>query len=209
MGPALSESLAELVPALMMPTQPWGETEFFRRASVVLEIGSGMGEATLAMAQAEPQQGIIACDVHIRGLAALAQGAQERGLGNIRLFDDDALGALEAFVPESSLAGIRIWFPDPWPKNRHHKRRIVNSVNVALFASRLRPGGSLHVATDVAAYAEVIAETLAGCAHLQPEVIDGPRPSWRPWTKFERAGLAAGRKPHDFIYRRHQGDNGQ
>lgn len=193
--------LDQVFPRYALPAAPWSPRVIFPQSSgVVLEIGSGTGEATLAMARAQPDIGIIAVEVHVRGLGSLVRGAHGEGLANVRVFDGDALVALHDYVPEASLAGVRVWFPDPWPKNRHHKRRLVQSANVALMVSRLQPGGMLHVATDVADYADVIAEVLAAAPGLVPVLVRGPRPPWRPMTKYEKAGLAAGRPAQDFCY---------
>jgi tRNA (guanine-N7-)-methyltransferase len=202
-GPELRRVLDELVPEFCLPSAPWNLAEVFPdHRDVVLEIGFGTGEATVAMAQAEPTTGIIAIEVHERGLGSIVREADRLGLRNVRVFGGDALDALRNYVPAAALAGIRAWFPDPWPKQRHHKRRLIQPDNVSLIASRLRPGGTLHVATDVAAYADVIAEVLANEPGLAPEVVRGPRPSWRPTTKYELAGMRAGRPPQDFLYRR-------
>lgn len=195
--------LDQVLPHYSLPAARWSPSVIFPAASgVVLEIGSGAGEATLAMARAQPDIGIIAVEVHVRGLGSLVRAADTFNLTNVRVFDGDALVALREYVPPASLAGIRAWFPDPWPKNRHHKRRLVQPANVALMVSRLRPGGLLHLATDVADYADVIAEVLADAPELAPVLVRGPRPDWRPITKYERAGLAAGRPAQDFCYRR-------
>jgi tRNA (guanine-N7-)-methyltransferase len=186
-----------------MPASPWDFTRIFRKGSrVALEIGSGMGEATMAMATAQPDTALVAIEVHDRGVAALARAVTEAHLDNVRIHVGDAVSALRDCVPSASLDEVRIWFPDPWPKARHHKRRLVNPRFLALVADRLAPGGRVHVATDHAPYAEAIALVLAGGPTLHPELVDGPRPPWRPMTKFEKAGLAAGRRSHDFIYTR-------
>ena len=125
---------------------------------------------------------------------------------NLRIFHGDGVVALETLIPPGSLAGIRSWFPDPWPKQRHHKRRLIRPELVALMSSRLAPGGTVHVATDVAAYADVINDVLRAEPTLEPVLVAGPRPSWRPVTKFERAGELAGRPSKDFIFRRSPGD---
>jgi tRNA (guanine-N7-)-methyltransferase len=203
LGPQLRTIMESRLPVYEMPAEPWKLADYFPDvAGVVLEIGSGMGEATLAMAAAEPRTGIVAVEVHDRGVAALVRGLDEAGLANVRVMRADAVEVLQRYLAAASLAGIRVWFPDPWPKTKHHKRRLISPAVVALMADRLAPDGTLHVATDVAGYAQVIGEVLHGCELLQPVVVDGPRPSWRPVTKFEAAGRDAGRDSHDFIFRR-------
>lgn len=204
LGPQLRSVMADLLPVYEMPVGDWDFAEIFGRPdpSVVFEIGSGMGEASVAMAAARPDECLICIDVHDRGIAATVRAANERGLDNLRVLHGDAIGALRAQVPVGSLAGLRAWFPDPWPKTKHHKRRLVTDANVALMVSRLRPGGTLHVATDVPAYADVCAEVLAAAPGLAPVLVRGSRPQWRPLTKFEAAGERAGRPGVDFIYRR-------
>jgi len=184
-----------------MPCGPWDLSEIFAgHGRVAVEIGSGMGEATLAMAHADPETAIIAVEVHDRGVAALARGVTDGCLDNVRIQVGDAVTALAEFVEPESLDEVRIWFPDPWPKSRHHKRRLINSGFVSMVADRLRLDGRLHIATDHADYADVIGEVLGAQTSLEPVLHDGPRPPWRPQTKFERAGAAAGRPSHDFIY---------
>ena len=201
-GPQLRAALDNDLPALLMPTNgPWDLRNLMPEAErFVVEIGSGMGEATLAMALAQPQTGLIAVEVHDRGVAALARDATATGLTNLRIHVGDAVAALQDLVVPSSIDEVRVWFPDPWPKAKHHKRRLVTAEFLDLVISRLTPGGRIHLATDHAEYADVMAQVLASEPRLVPELLDGPRPSWRPWTKFERAGLAAGRPSHDFIY---------
>ncbi len=203
LGPQLRRTLDQDVPRYELGDGAWHLGRIFPDvSSVVLEVGSGMGEGTIAMAQAEPDVGIIAVDVHIVGIASTVRAAQEKGLPNVRVHQGDALVALERSVASAALAGVRIWFPDPWPKNKHHKRRLVRREVIAAIVDRIEIGGTIHLATDVAAYADVMADVLAAEPALEPVVVAGPRPGWRPWTKYELAGLAAGRTSHDFIFRR-------
>jgi len=173
-------------------------TWFGRAAPLILEIGSGMGESTAALAAAEPDVDHLAVEVFEPGIAALLMRATE--LTNLVVLRGDAVALLSEKVPEASLAGIRIFFPDPWPKRRHHKRRLVQPAFVALAATRLRPGGTLHMATDWADYAE----QMRAVADAEPRLVGGevPRPPWRPVTKFEARARAEGRDVHDFVYRR-------
>jgi len=173
-------------------------TWFGRAAPLILEIGSGMGESTAALAAAEPDVDHLAVEVFEPGIAALLMRATE--LTNLVVLRGDAVALLSEKVPEASLAGIRIFFPDPWPKRRHHKRRLVQPAFAALAATRLRPGGTLHMATDWADYAE----QMRAVADAEPRLVGGevPRPPWRPVTKFEARARAEGREVHDFVYRR-------
>jgi tRNA (guanine-N7-)-methyltransferase len=173
------------------------EALFGRRAPLVLEIGCGMGEATAEMAAAQPDRDLVAVDVHPPGLGALLRRVEKAGLGHVRVAHGDALDLLGDMLPPESLAEVRLFFPDPWPKKRHHKRRIVTPVFCDLVAGRLQPGGLLHVATDWAPYAEVVDEVLD--AH-PAFTVGGPVP-WRPVTRFERQGREAGRPSRDIVAR--------
>jgi len=169
---------------------------FGRAAPLVLEIGSGMGESTAALAEAEPDVDHLAVEVFEPGIAALLMRAAE--LTNLVVLRGDAVALITTRVPEGSLAAIRIFFPDPWPKRRHHKRRLVQPAFVALAASRLEPGGTLHMATDWADYAD----QMRAVADAEPRLSGGevPRPPWRPVTKFEARALSEGRAVRDFVY---------
>jgi tRNA (guanine-N7-)-methyltransferase len=138
----------------LLDTEAW----FGRSAPVVLEIGSGTGTSTLAMAQAEPHLDVVAVEVYRRGLAQLLGGIDREGVTNIRLVRGDGVDVLEHMFAPGSLTGVRVFFPDPWPKARHHKRRLIQPAVVALIADRLCDGGVLHAATDHPGYAEQIAE---------------------------------------------------
>ncbi|RKN11651.1 tRNA (guanosine(46)-N7)-methyltransferase TrmB [Streptomyces radicis] len=177
---------------------------------VVLEIGFGMGEATAEMAAADPDTGILAVDVHTPGQGHLLRLAEKRGLTNVRVANGDALILLRTMLPPRALAGVRVFFPDPWPKKRHHKRRIIQPEFVELAASRMAPGALLHCATDWAPYAASMLEVLTASpsfANAAPEGADGvrafaPRPAVRPLTRFERQGLAKGHEVRDLLFRR-------
>jgi tRNA (guanine-N7-)-methyltransferase len=180
---------------------------FGRAAPTILEIGSGMGDATAEMAAAAPEVNHLAVEVYEPGLARLLILRQEAGLENLRLLRGDAVDLLERAVPEGLLEGIRIFFPDPWPKRRHHKRRLVQPGFVALAASRLRPGGWLHMATDWEHYALQMREACDACPllHRAPDAgPDGwlPRPDSRPLTKFEQRAVREGRAIRDLRYLR-------
>jgi tRNA (guanine-N7-)-methyltransferase len=175
-------------PAPQLDTAAW----FGRTAPLVLEIGSGTGTSTLAMAQDEPGIDVIAVEVYRRGLAQLLGGIDRAGVTNIRMVRGDALDVLDHMVGSATLTGVRVFFPDPWPKTRHHKRRFLQPQTVALIADRLRPGGILHAATDHAGYAEHIAEVGDAEPRLR-RVHDTeglPISVRRPVTKYERKALA-------------------
>jgi tRNA (guanine-N7-)-methyltransferase len=172
---------------------------------VVLEIGSGMGQATVAMAAADPDTAILAVEVHTRGVARLMRAADDAGLTNVRVAACDAV-ALLAALPPASLAGIRAYFPDPWPKARHHKRRLVQPAFVRLAAQRLAPGATLHLATDWSDYAEEMLAVLTAEPLLtnRGDAADGylHRPQWRPLTEYERIGLDKGHQVRDLLFAR-------
>jgi tRNA (guanine-N7-)-methyltransferase len=179
---------------------------FGRRAPLVLEIGSGTGESTAVQAGAAPDTDHLAVEVFEPGLAQLLMRIDEAGLENLRLLRGDAVDLLRERVPPDSLAGIRIFFPDPWPKRRHHKRRLVQPGFIALAASRLAPGGVLHLATDWAHYAVQMRAVCAGEPLLEniSDADDGwtPHPGSRPETKFERRARMEGRDVRDLTFRR-------
>jgi tRNA (guanine-N7-)-methyltransferase len=175
-------------PVVDLDTTAW----FGRTAPLVVEIGSGTGTSTLAMALAEPDVDVIAVEVYRKGLAQLLSGIDRAGINNIRLVRGDGVDVLEHMFTHESLTGVRVFFPDPWPKSRHHKRRLLQPATVALIADRLRPGGVLHAATDHAGYAEYIAE-VGDAEPLLRRVTDTeslPISVQRPVTKYEQKALA-------------------
>ena len=184
---------------------PAGEVDlttwFGRKAPVVLEIGSGMGDATAQLAAREPEVNHMAAEVYPAGLGQLMLWVEKYELENVRLLHGDALDFLRDHLPPDSLAGVRVFFPDPWPKKRHHKRRLITPKFVSLLASRLAPGGRLHLATDWQHYAERMLEICTAEPLLRNE-YDGwaPRPDWRPITKFESRAHAEGRICHDLMF---------
>ena len=178
-------------------------TLFGRRAPVVLEIGSGMGDATAAMASADPGRDYLAVEVHTPGIANLLAVVERLGLTNVRVAQGDALALVRHMLAADSLDAVHAFFPDPWPKARHHKRRLIQPAHVALLRSRLVPGGTLHCATDWAEYAEAMRDTLTA----DPELVNAfpgyaPHPEHRPVTKFEQRGIAAGRTIFDLVFHR-------
>jgi len=202
--PELGHDVAELVGG----AEPFDPPAWFgRTAPLVLEIGSGMGETTAALAAAAPDVDHLAVEVFEPGLAQLLMRITDTGLGNVVPLRGDAVALLAVRVPPDSLAGIRVYFPDPWPKRRHHKRRLIQPGFVALAARRLRPGGSLHLATDWPDYAEQMREVCSAermLSNVAAQSGDGwfPRPDWRPVTKFELRARIEGRPVRDLLYRR-------
>ncbi|MFF7394469.1 tRNA (guanosine(46)-N7)-methyltransferase TrmB [Streptomyces scabiei] len=174
---------------------------------VVLEIGFGMGEATAQMAAADPETNVLAVDVHTPGQGNLLNLADQGGLSNVRVANGDAIILLREMLPPDSLDGLRVYFPDPWPKKRHHKRRIIQPEFLTLVASRLRPGAIVHCATDWEPYAEQMLEVLTAHPDFENTRADGgfaPRPGFRPLTRFEGQGLDKGHVVNDLLFRRVQ-----
>lgn len=177
---------------------------FGRSAPLVLEIGCGTGVATAALAEAEPQLDVLAVDVYRPGLAQLLGHCEQRGVGSVRVLHGDAVPLLADVLAPGSLTAVRVFFPDPWPKNRHHKRRLLSRATLALVASRLRPGGVLHVATDVADYAAFTRAQAADVADLVAHEPGSAAPVSlaRPETKFERRAGAEGSAVTEIVLRR-------
>jgi tRNA (guanine-N7-)-methyltransferase len=192
------DALARLMPLYGIPAEGVLDpgTLFGREMPLVVEIGSGMGEATVEMAAADPGRGYLAVEIHTPGVANLLAMVDERGLANVRVAFGDALRLLRERIPAGTLDAVHAFFPDPWPKARHHKRRLFQPAHVALLASRLRAGGTLWCATDWAEYAAVMAETLGA----DPLLIPGGRRFPRPVTKFEKRGRDAGRAIVDLVH---------
>jgi len=175
-------------------------TELFgREAPVVLEVGIGLGEALVAMAAADPATDVIGVDVHTPGIAAAIAGITAEQLTNVRLVHGDVLEWLDRLAP-GVLAGVRVFFPDPWPKPSQRHKRLVTATNLDRLVATLAPGGQLHLATDIADYAD---QMLALCgAHSDLEGGPIVRPGLRPVTRYERKGFAAGRTVVDLVYLR-------
>ena len=179
------------------------EQVFGRRAPTILEIGFGMGETTARIAQAHPENNYLGIEVHTPGVGSLLKLIAENALVNLRLVQHDAVEVLDHMIAPASLAGAHIFFPDPWPKKRHHKRRLIQPAFVALLASRLAPGAYLHAATDWQEYAEQILAVFAA----DPTLVNtapgfAPRPDYRPQTKFESRGLKLGHGVWDIVFRK-------
>lgn len=176
---------------------------FGRRAKTVLEIGCGMGETTAAIAAAHPETDFLGIEVHTPGVGSLLKLIDKCVLTNLRVIQHDAVEVLREMIAPESLDGVHIFFPDPWPKKRHHKRRLVQADFVALLASRLKPGGYAHLATDWEEYAEQMLAVLSAEPLLE-NTAEGyaPRPDYRPQTKFEVRGLQLGHGVWDIVFRR-------
>ncbi|MGH3596663.1 MAG: tRNA (guanosine(46)-N7)-methyltransferase TrmB [Mycobacterium sp.] len=186
-------------PGEPLDTRVW----FGREAPLILEIGCGTGTSTLTMAQAEPDVNVIAVEVYRRGLAQLLSAIEREQVANIRLIRGDAVDVLEHLITPGSLSGVRVFFPDPWPKTRHHKRRLLQPATVGLIADRLRPGGVLHAATDHRGYAEQIAEVGDAERGLRRVAPDTPGLSIsvvRPTTKYETKARHAGSAVTDLLW---------
>jgi tRNA (guanine-N7-)-methyltransferase len=203
---AQARALRELMPryGIAFSKRPLHLEEVFgRRAPKILEIGFGMGETTAAIAAAHPEQDFLGIEVHTPGVGSLLRLIEARGLTNLRLIQHDAVEVLDAMIPPLSLDGVHIFFPDPWPKKRHHKRRLVQPDFVALLASRLKPGGYLHLATDWQAYAEQMLAVLGAEPQLENTAAGfAPRPDYRPQTKFETRALKLGHGVWDIVFRK-------
>ncbi|MFF7189996.1 tRNA (guanosine(46)-N7)-methyltransferase TrmB [Streptomyces sp. NPDC008222] len=174
---------------------------------VVLEIGFGMGEATARMAADDPGTNILAVDVHTPGQGNLLALAERNHLTNLRVANGDAIILLREMLAPDALDGLRVYFPDPWPKKRHQKRRLIQPEFLSLAAARLKPGALVHCATDWEPYAEQMLEVLTahpGLENTQPEGGYAPRPAFRPLTRFEGQGLDKGHVVNDLLFRRVQ-----
>jgi tRNA (guanine-N7-)-methyltransferase len=206
MGSGQVRALAGLGPQFLLPyrEQPldWAAA-FGRSAPRVLEIGFGMGQATAEIAAARPDTNFLGIEVHEPGVGALLREIGERGLNNLRLVQHDAVEVLDRMVAPASLDGVHIYFPDPWHKKRHHKRRLIQPNFVARLLTRLAPSGYLHCATDWQPYAEQMLAVLGaepGLVNTAPGYA--PQPTWRPLTKFERRGLKLGHGVWDLLFTR-------
>jgi len=201
-----SRAFEALGPRFLLPYtgQPLDFTAAFGRAApTVLEIGFGMGEATAHIAGLMPGTNFLCCEVHEPGVGALLKRIGEQGLENIRIVAHDAVEVVDHMLPEGSLAGIHIFFPDPWHKLRHHKRRLVQPHLMARLARRIAPGGYIHCATDWEPYAQQMLQVLAAEPLLR-NTAEGfaPKPHYRPLTKFENRGLKLGHGVWDVVFQR-------
>jgi tRNA (guanine-N7-)-methyltransferase len=165
---------------------------------VVLEIGFGMGEATALIARDFPNTGYLAVEVHKPGIGKLMARVEELALSNIRIIEGDAHPIITTMIPDKSVDGVHLFFPDPWPKKRHNKRRIVNAEFLALIHPKIKDGGFFHIATDWVPYAEYIEEVFAASPLFTGGVVE--RPDWRPVTRFEGQGITKDHQVTDLRY---------
>ncbi len=199
-----AKAFAELGPKFVLPYAPGAidlVAAYGRSAPTILEIGFGMGEATAHIAALMPEKNFLCCEVHEPGVGALLKRIGEQGLDNIRILQHDAVEVMNHMLPEQSLDGVHIFFPDPWHKLRHNKRRLIQPPLVAKLAARLKPGGYIHCATDWQPYAEQMLQVLAA-EPLLNNTADGfaPKPGYRPLTKFEHRGLKLGHGVWDVVF---------
>ena len=208
-----AKALAELGPRFVLPFQQQSldaEKVFGRSAPLILEIGFGMGDATAHIAAVRPEDNFLCCEVHTPGVGALLKRIAEQSLSNIRILQHDAVEVIDHMLPLASLNGAHIFFPDPWHKTKHNKRRLIQPPLIAKLAARLQPGGYLHCATDWQPYAEQILEVLGAepllanrAAASHPELAGyAPKPHYRPLTKFENRGIRLGHGVWDLVFGR-------
>ena len=211
MGPGQTRAFEQYGPRFLLTYAPDVSLDaaaaFGRQAPLIMEIGFGMGGATADIAQVRPQDNFLCCEVHEPGVGALLKLCGERGIDNIRIFRHDAVEVLDHMLPEQSLDGVHIFFPDPWHKSRHHKRRLIQPAFVNRLARHLKPGGYLHLATDWQPYAEQMLAVLSDEPLLQNTAAAGstgyvPKPDYRPLTKFENRGLKLGHGVWDLVFKR-------
>lgn len=206
MGSGQQKALDELGPRFVLPyesTELDLTATFQRSTDKILEIGFGMGAATAEIAANHPENDYLGIEVHTPGVGALLKQIGERDLNNLRIIQHDAVEVLQHMIADGSLDGIHIYFPDPWHKTKHHKRRLIQPGFVALLAQKLKPGGYLHLATDWENYAQQMLEVLTREKQLSNTAADyANRPAFRPLTKFEQRGLRLGHGVWDLVFRR-------
>jgi tRNA (guanine-N7-)-methyltransferase len=206
MGTGQARALEDLGPRFLIPYTPEPldlEAAFGRSAPKILEIGFGMGDSTATIAASLPGNDYLGVEVHTPGVGALLKRIGEGNLSNLRIIQHDAVEVLNHMLADGALDGIHIFFPDPWPKKKHHKRRLIQSELVALLARKLKPDGYLHLATDWEHYAMQMLEVLSGEPSLHNTSHGfSPRPDYRPLTKFEKRGLKLGHGVWDLIFRK-------
>ncbi len=212
MGPGQQRAFELYGPRFLLPYDASRQLDltqvFGREAPLIMEIGFGMGNATAQIAQSRPDDNFLCCEVHEPGVGALLKLCGEQDIGNIRIFQHDAVEVLDHMLPEQSLDGVHIFFPDPWHKSRHHKRRLIQPPFVNRLARHLKPGGYIHLATDWQPYAEQMLEVLSAEPLLANTAAGAglggyaPKPDYRPLTKFENRGLKLGHGVWDLVFRR-------
>ena len=205
-----AKAFAEVGPQYLLPfsNAPADFASIFKRnAPTVLEIGFGMGEATAHIASVMPETNFLCCEVHTPGVGALLKRIEEQHLTNIRILQHDAVEVMSEMLEPASLDGVHIFFPDPWHKKKHNKRRLIQTPLIAKLVTRLKPGGYLHCATDWQPYAEKILEVLSAEPLLEntADASNGgyaPKPAYRPLTKFENRGIKLGHGVWDVVFKR-------
>jgi len=202
-----AKAFDDVGPAYLLPyaTEPTDFTQVYgRTAPTILEIGFGMGEATAHIAALMPEKNFLCCEVHTPGVGALLKRISEQGLTNIRIVQHDAVEVLQHMLAPGSLDGVHIFFPDPWHKKKHNKRRLIQPPLIAQLVTRIKAGGYLHCATDWQPYAEQILEVLAAEPLLKNSADGGyaPKPHYRPLTKFENRGIKLGHGVWDLVFER-------
>jgi tRNA (guanine-N7-)-methyltransferase len=206
MSNAQTRALETLLPRWGIPYQESQldlDAAFGRNAPKILEIGFGMGDSTATIAAAHPQNDYLGVEVHAPGVGSLLNQIENLGLTNLRIIQHDAVEVLKHMIAPASLDGVHIFFPDPWHKKRHHKRRLIQPELVALLCDKLKPGGYLHAATDWQEYAEHILAVLLAEPKLVNTAVDyAPKPEYRPLTKFEQRGIRLGHGVWDIVFRK-------
>lgn len=206
MGTGQMRALEELGPHFLMPYAPETldlDASFARSAPKVLEIGFGMGAATATIAKNHPEIDYLGIEVHTPGVGALLKTIGETGLNNIRIIQHDAVAVLENSIADGSLDGVHVFFPDPWHKKKHHKRRLIQPGFVALLSRKLKTGAYLHLATDWEGYAMQMLDVLTATPTLCNTAKEfAPRPEYRPLTKFEQRGMRLGHGVWDLVFTR-------
>lgn len=192
--------------ALPLADEKWDLNNLFaKRAPVVVEIGFGMGHSLLQMAKDNPDINYIGIEVHLAGLGSFAADVYENKLDNVKIVNADAVEILQKYVPDNSLLGVQIFFPDPWPKKKHHKRRLIQKDFVNLLVAKIKLGGFVHCATDWEDYAHHMLEILTETEELSNMDVNSQyvdRPSSRPLTKFEQRGMRLGHKVWDLQFKK-------
>ena len=207
MGPGQTRAFEQYGPKFLLPYQPSlldVSAAFGRATPLILEIGFGMGDATAKIAQVRPDDNFLCCEVHAPGVGALLKRCGEEGIGNIRIVQHDAVEVMDHMLGDNSLDGVHIFFPDPWHKSRHHKRRLIQSPFVQRLVQHIKPSGYLHLATDWQPYAEQMLAVLSAEPQLANTATDpsgyAPKPDYRPLTKFENRGLKLGHGVWDLVF---------
>lgn len=202
--PGQQEAIDTLMKDWAIPYQPEllnMEQAFGRQAPTILEIGFGMGETTEKIAQLRADENFLGVEVFNAGVGAMLKRIHNSGLKNVRIIQHDAVDVVTNMIEPNSLDGVHIYFPDPWPKKRHHKRRLIQGPFIKLLASRLKPGAYIHCATDWQNYAEQMLEVLSAEPSLQNTAKDyAPKPDYRPQTKFETRGFRLGHDSWDLVF---------